>query len=113
MATVEVPRDRWSKFFDDFSRQHEGWIVSIEVLGSEIGDQEEATSPLVGISADLKDKESRITVMTGDGRKAHLTHIVNTPTRVWFREPEESAHEALEIESADGTKTLLRFSHRS
>lgn len=113
MATVEVPRDQWNKFFDDFSRQHEEWIVSIEVLGSDLGDQKEATSPFVGISADLKDKESRITVMTGDARKGHLTHIVNTPTRVWFREPEGSAHEALELESADGTKTLLRFSRPS
>jgi len=90
MATIEVPRERWNKFFDEFSRQHEGWILSIEVLGSELGAQKEATAPLVGISA----------------------HIVNMPTRVWSRE-DGQANEALEIESADGTKTLLRFSRRS
>ena len=112
MATIEVPRERWNKFFDEFSRQHEGWILSIEVLGSELGAQEEATAPLVGISADLKDNENRINVMTGDGRTAHLTHIVNMPTRVWSRE-DGQANEALEIESADGTKTLLSFSRRS
>ena len=31
-ATTEIPRERWVSFFDDFSKQHEGWIVTVEVI---------------------------------------------------------------------------------
>ena len=32
MLNGEIPRDQWTRFFDDFSKQHEGWIVNWEVL---------------------------------------------------------------------------------
>jgi hypothetical protein len=112
MSTREIPREQWIKFFDDFSKQHEGWIVTLEVLGSDIGDQEESAGlPLIGISADLKDRENRIEIMTGGRPETHMTRIINTPTRVWLKEPEEVAHEAIDVESEDGTTTLLRFWH--
>jgi hypothetical protein len=108
----EIPREQWIRFFDDFSKRHQGWIVTLEVLGQDLGDQEHASQlPLVGISADLKDREISINVLVGDRPETHLTHIINTPGRVFAKEPEEPAHEALEIESGDGTKTLLSFSH--
>jgi Family of unknown function (DUF5335) len=110
--TREIPREQWKGFFDNFSKQHEGWIVTLEVLGSDIGDQEEATRlPLVGMSADLKSRESRIEVIVGGRPDAHLTHVINTPNRVWLKQPEEEAHEAVEVESEDGSTTLVRFLH--
>ena len=42
MQTREIPREQWIRYFDDFSKNHEGWIVTLEVIGSDIGDQEEA-----------------------------------------------------------------------
>jgi hypothetical protein len=39
----------------------------------------------------------------------HLTHMVNKPTRVWVQQSAGNTDEALEIESADGTRTLVRF----
>ena len=38
----EIPRDEWAGFLDSFSRQHEGWLVRLEVPGAEIGAQVEA-----------------------------------------------------------------------
>ena len=112
MRTREIPRAQWSRFFDDFSKQHEGWIVTLEVLSPDIGDQEEVTGlPLVGISADLKDRENPIEIMVGGRPEAHVTHIINSPQHVWLKQPEEAAHEAVEIEAADGTTTLVRFHH--
>jgi Family of unknown function (DUF5335) len=111
-TTREIPREQWIKFFDDFSKKHEGWIVTLEVIGSDVGDQEEAKGlPLVGISADLKDRENRVEIILGGRRDANLTRIIDTPKRVWLKEPEEVAHEAIEIESEDGTMTLLTFWH--
>ena len=112
MLTRQIPREQWVRFFDDFSKQHEGWIATLEVLGSDLGSQEEANRlPLVGISADLKDRANRIEIMVGGRFDAHLTRIINAPKRVWFKPPDEEPHEAVEIESEDGTRTLLRFLH--
>jgi len=41
MKTKEIPRNEWQEFFDIFSRQHEGWLVTLEIFGSEIGAQVE------------------------------------------------------------------------
>jgi hypothetical protein len=52
MPTQEIPRDEWTTFLDTFSRQHEGWLSSLEILGTDIGAQQEALDlPLEGISA--------------------------------------------------------------
>jgi len=112
MLTREIPRNEWIKFFDDFSKQHQGWVVIVEVISPELGDQEEINGlPLVGISADAKDGENRIEIMVGGKPEAHLTHIIESPKRVWVKEAEEEAHEAVDVESEDGTKTILRFRH--
>ena len=109
---MQIPREQWLRFFDDFSKQHQGWIVTLEVLGRDLGDQEHTTQlPLVGISADVKDRESNVHVLVGDRPETHLTHIIYTPARVLFKQPEEPAHDSIEIESQDGTTTLLSFSH--
>ena len=37
-----IPEGDWRQFFDAFSRRHEGWLASVEILGSDIGQQVEA-----------------------------------------------------------------------
>jgi hypothetical protein len=111
MLSKEIPHDQWIRFFDDFSKQHEGWIVNWEVLDAKLGDQEKTTRlPLIGISADTKGKP-RIDVMVGGRPDAHVTQIIDTPKRVWFKQPDQPGHEAIEVESADGTMTLVTFWH--
>jgi hypothetical protein len=110
MLTREIPREQWIKFFDEFSKKHEGWIVTVEVIGFDIGDQEEANGlPLVGISADLKAGENRIAVIAGGRIDANVTRIIEKPARVWIKEPKTVADEAVEVESDDGTRTLVSF----
>src|ERR1041385_8875992 len=110
MKTEEIPRERWVSFLDAFSREHAGWVVTIEILGSDIGDQEETTAlPLVGITADMKDRERRIEIIAGRGTDEHLTRIIETPRRLWVREAAEETRTAVEVESDDLTVTLVRF----
>ena len=53
MATREISRNQWVEFFNDFSKQHQGWLSTLEIIRDNVGDQEEASRlPLVGISAD-------------------------------------------------------------
>ena len=112
MQTREITREQWIKYFDDFSKNHEGWVVTLEVIGSDLGDQEEASGlPLVGISADVKDRENRIEIIVGGRPDADVTRFIDTPKSVWVKESGIPGDEAVEVESEDGTKTLLNF-HR-
>jgi hypothetical protein len=109
-GTREIPREEWSTFFDAFSRQHEGWLASVEILGMEIGAQEEAHElQLVGITAESKHGEDTISIIIGENPKDHVTHTVVAPTHVRLEQAESGAHQALQIESADGEVTLIRF----
>jgi len=55
MSTREIPREEWPEFLESFSRVHEGWLSTVEVLDDQIGSQVEARDlPLQGIAADWK-----------------------------------------------------------
>src|SRR5919202_6292676 len=103
MQTEEIPREEWTKFFDAFSRQHEGWLATVEVLGTDLGAQEEARElPLVGVTADLKGTgKDSISIIVGESTDDHITHTIAEPTHVRLEKTETGADEALEIESAD------------
>jgi hypothetical protein len=111
MRTLEISRGEWAAFFDSFSRRHEGWLATVEVLGEEVGAQTEARElPLVGVSAELKGGEDdAVSIILGGARGDHITHTVTRPDRVRVEQAEGGADEALQIESADGSRTLLRF----
>ena len=109
MDTAEIPRDRWTRFFDDFSALHAGWIVRLEVIGPTLGAQEEVSSlPLVGLAADVKGR-TRVEVIVGGTPGAHMTRIIESPRRVWVRPPETIGRDVIDIESDDWTVTLLHF----
>ncbi|MBI4455319.1 MAG: DUF5335 family protein [Acidobacteria bacterium] len=111
MPTREIQRSQWVAFFDSFSRQHLGWLVTLEVFGAEIGAQTEARQlPLKGIIADLENGDNdKIEIMVGKEPHTHLTHAIAAPTHVRLQQTEEGAHQSLDIESASGIITLLRF----
>jgi hypothetical protein len=112
MQTRDIPREQWIRFFDEFSKNHEGWVVTLEVVSLDIGDQEEAAGlPLVGISADVKAHEDRIEIIVGGRPDVDVTRFIERPKHVWVKEPGIAGDEAIEIESEDGIKTLLKF-HR-
>jgi Family of unknown function (DUF5335) len=111
MPTREVPRHAWSDFFDRFSRQHQGWLVSLDVTGLDSRRQVRAYEvPLVGITAELQaDRGDRIEVALGTSGGKHVTHIIRAATQVQLHETEEGAHEGVDIASATGGTTRLRF----
>ena len=111
MSTREIPRDEWNAFFETFSKQHEGWLATVEVLGEEIGAQEEAHElPLVGITADLKGSDAdAVSIIVGKRAEDHITHTITGATHVRLEQAENGADEALQIESAGDATTLLRF----
>ena len=110
MQTVEVPRREWARRLNEFTAIHEGWLISLEVLGADLGAQPEVENlPLLGVSADRADHDGAVAVSVGRTPNEHFTHLIHAVTRIWIERTDEGADAALQIESADGTRTILRF----
>jgi hypothetical protein len=111
MPSRDIPREDWVTFLDSFSRQHERWLVNVEVVTDGLGAHREIREKsLIGVSADLKSRGTdTISIITGDRSDDHVNHIVNRPTRVALEETEEGAHKGLRIDAENGETTLLRF----
>jgi len=114
MQTREISKTEWRNFFDRFSLEHQGWTATLEVFGPDIGAQQEGSElPFEGVSVGSHDDDSEtIIVAIGKSADDHISHTIEKPTRVWLEEASEGAGAALEIESEDQSKTLLRFRSR-
>ena len=111
MKTKEIPKEEWGRFFDCFSRRHEGWLVTLEILDAEIGAQvEERELALKGIVNEWDEiKGNEIMIMVGTERAGHVTHSIGNASQVSLEQTEGGADVALAIKSADETTALLRF----
>jgi hypothetical protein len=111
-TTREIPKDLWQKFFDDFSKQHKtGWFVLLEVEGKDLGDQVEADAcPFLGISYNPTGTlAGAIDIGFGDKPDRFGSQLVEQPRRVYVADTDGGAETDIQIESADGTKTLIRL----
>lgn len=109
MPTQEILREEWARYFEEFSRRHEGWLVTVEILGLDIGDQVQVRNlPLEGIVVERSDNGDEMTVIAGSRPGARISHTITAPSRVWVKQNEQGADEALEIESPSGA-VLVRF----
>ena len=110
MRTAELPREAWVQQLNEFSAIHDGWLVSLDVLDPEIGAQPEIDNlPLLGVSVDRIDHDGTIAVSVARSATEHFTHIIHAVTRIYVERTDDGADAALEIESVDGTTTVLRF----
>ena len=110
-TTRDIPQAQWQTFFDDFSKRHEGWRVLIKVEGKDLGDQTEADGlPFLGISY-VGQGTGAGTIDIGFGNKpdAFGSHAVDRPWRVHVADTDGGAEADIQIESADGIKTLVRL----
>jgi hypothetical protein len=107
--TTDIPRTQWSDALKEFSAMHEGWLVSIDVLSDAIGAQPEVVDvPLLG--ADFEPAgDGLVTVAAARSADDHVTHTIQAPRHIWMTRDDSGAVVALEIDSADGTRALVRF----
>lgn len=107
METLTIPPDQWRFRLNKLTESFEGWPVSLDVIERMDGRLREFNQiPLLGITAE-PNGPIVISVLGATGE--HVTHIVESPTRVLLDKTDSGANVALEIESADGSKTVLRF----
>ena len=111
MKTKEIPKNEWPKFFDNFSRQHEGWLVTLEIFGTEFGAQvQERELTFEGIVDEWDEIHGdQIVIMVGEKPDDHITHSIARPTQVSLEQTDEDAHAVLAIKSANGVMALMRF----
>jgi hypothetical protein len=110
MLTVEVPRADWARTLAAFTAVHDGWLVSVDLLGPDIGSQSVISNlPLLGVSAGHSGQDDAIVISAASSPTDHVTHIVRAVTRLYIERTDDGADIALGLPSTDGTETILRF----
>ena len=98
----QIRKTEWRTFFDQFSRRHDGWLVSLECdrVGTAFRDL-----PLRGIAAG----ERTIEIFAHGPDGSHVTHVVRRPTLVIADETSEAGDVAVTIINAEGQRTVVQF----
>jgi Family of unknown function (DUF5335) len=110
MVTVEVPRQDWARTLAAFTAVHDRWLVSVDLLDPDIGTQPVIRNlPLLEISADRSVQDGAIAISAASSPTDHVTHIVRAVKRLSIERTEDGADVALELQSTDGTATILTF----
>jgi hypothetical protein len=108
MTARPLVQQGWREELDSFSRQHEGWIVSVTTRNPQ---GEVAVSahdlPLQGVSL-ASPRSNDITIAVGHGRD-QLTHQLQDATSVQIDRTATGADRALVIRGGDGTTMTIEF----
>lgn len=108
MTIRNIPRESWRAELDSFTRQHQGWLVSLTVRQPGLEETIEARDlPLQGVSP-ASPQSDNIAIVIGD-RTSHITHEVHNPTSVDVDLTSDGAQRALLIRGEDGTTTSVEF----
>jgi hypothetical protein len=105
---MQIEQSRWSDYLAELTRHAEGYDVTVEVLGSDLGDQIEVRRARL---AELAfDPREGIAVAVSDpaGHEELLRHVIAAPASVETTD-EPGVPGALLVEQDDGTKTLVRL----
>jgi hypothetical protein len=108
-----IDRSQWATFLDEFSKRNQLRPTRLEVVGGDIGAQEqEAFLPFVGVSVDTKGESGSIEIALGGETAAderQLTHHIRNVERIAPLIGTTGVEDGLGIEDRDGVKTLLSF----
>jgi hypothetical protein len=108
MTLRNIAQASWRDELDSFSKQHEGWIVTVK---TQYPDGEVAVEardlPLQGVSR-VSPNSNDIAVSVGD-RRNHLTHEVRNPAALTLDLTADGAERALIIDGRDGSTTTVEF----
>ncbi len=91
----EIERNDWARFLESFTMQHDHWLVTVDGEGEPL--------PLEGLVA----RDGHIVVHLGADIRHHRRIVIDA-ARVTLQQ-EAGIDEGLDITSADGHTTRLRF----
>lgn len=106
--TIEIPKEKWTEFFDDLSRRRFGWETRIEIMQDEIGDQILSEGlPLGGITFEEKNGKAEIEISVGETAESHQGHAIPNPQKVMYLSDGDFLGGVVEIEDQANTRTLV------
>jgi uncharacterized protein YhdP len=135
MGQREIPRTEWQSFCEQFSKQHQGWLVTLtDVHGSTNGKSKgkrraskkqtpvsrtpQAPPPEARVVASdlalrqiIAEREGRnvgLKIVAGDGPR-RVTHLVLDPSQIRVEKTRHGADRGLRICDAENQATLVRF----
>ncbi|MEH2058576.1 MAG: DUF5335 family protein [Nostoc sp.] len=104
-----VPRQRWGEFFDQFSSGNRGRHISIEIIDSELGDEELIQdAPLMAMVYDRPGKGDDLVIEVGQ-HEVTYAHTIDSPTEVLTGQNSNGVMIAIWISDAAGRKTLIKL----
>jgi hypothetical protein len=113
MRTRDITYDNWHLFLKDFTQLHHGQHVNVETIGQgSIGVQSRLCDlPLIGVVvADPgAGADEWFEVIAGELPDRHTTYSIAKPAKVRIAEEENGQAVALQVESSDGSTTMIRF----
>lgn len=106
MSRRVIERSQWVDFVDAFSRQHDGWLISVAVQeGTHAREYLTRDLPLRGVVAELDEGADSMMVFTGDT----TTHFVEHPVLLAIEETPDGAEAELTIAGESGARTIVEF----
>ena len=108
--TQEILVGRWIPFLAEFTRENRGAHARLEIVSADadVGYQVETEDrPFDGVSADVKDGERIVWIAFGSTAENHMTHGIHRATVIRMLPETETTGAVLEVEAADGTRTIL------
>jgi hypothetical protein len=109
---VEVPPDDWDRFLETFGNQHAGWLVNVFRCpgGKKFEKSMQVTGrPLEHITVDWKAPRPEVQISVAGYDKEVVIYRVPEPKRLILKQDSSGAHQGLDILSAEGTVTSMRF----
>src|SRR5215472_7028011 len=109
-STREPERSSWPKYFDSVTASIEGTLVTVELMGEQLGDQTDVERlPVQAISYDPRDDVLEVAV-GGRGTRypVVLRHFISSPTAISVEEL-EGRPTAILVTDPDGVRTLIRL----
>lgn len=105
MATKQISRSEWKRYFDRFTREHLSGdppgATTVEVISPTLGDQFEVSAVrLLGISYDPKSQA--LALLLED-----IEHLIFQPAEIWVLEGRPGFISTLEVVRTDGPKEII------
>jgi hypothetical protein len=109
MQDREIPSEQWMPFINQFSRDHQGQTVTIEVLDPELGTHHLAENlPLMGLSFDVRGtRPASLEVSAGNLPDGLIRHVIDLPLAIRLASDTTEQDVSLRIQPAQGPSTLI------
>ena len=109
-----IGREQWGGFVKEFNSRNEMRATRLEILGDDIGAQEEEQLlPLTGLSLEEKGADApRIEISLGGEtakEERHLTRMIPRVRQIMRQIGDDLREQSLLIEDGEGNQTILIF----